>query len=127
IDPFRYVYGGEQERLIFQDAIIDDTAATSILPGHEEPTAGHPPAWTVTLAFFSLLGFDSVTEHQLIGAAVGTVGVVLVGLAAREVARGVHPGPFDDVRARRADAIALVAAGIAAVYPFLWINDALVM
>ena len=31
---------------------------------HEEPTAGHPPVWTVTLGFFSLLGLRSVLAHS---------------------------------------------------------------
>jgi hypothetical protein len=127
IDPFRYVYGGEQERLIFRDAPIEDSAATSILPGHEEPTAGHPPVWTVTLAAASWLGFRSVLAHQLVGTLVGTLGVVLVGLAAREVARGVRPAPFDERRARRADNTGLTAAAVASVYAFLFVNDGLVM
>jgi hypothetical protein len=126
IDPFRYVYGGEQERIVFDDAAVEDDAATSILPGHEEPTAGHPPVWTVTLGFFSWLGLRSVFAHQLIGAGIGALGVALIGLAAREVAMGVRAG-IDAARVKRADQIGLVAAGIAAVYPFLFINDGLVM
>jgi hypothetical protein len=125
IDPYRYEYGGAQELLIFGDA-VEESAATSILPGHEEPTAGHPPAWTVTLAFFSVLGLRSVLAHQVIGVFVGTLGVVLIGIAAREVARGVRTrsGAADE---RRAETVGLVAAGIAAVYAFLFINDGLLM
>jgi hypothetical protein len=124
IDPFRYVYGGEQERIVFDDEAVEDTAATALLPGHEEPTAGHPPVWTVTLAFFSLLGLRSVLSHQLVGACIGTAGVVLIAFAAREVARGVRSP--DRLRAS-ADGVGLLAGAIAAGYPFLFINDGLVM
>jgi hypothetical protein len=141
IDPYRYEYGGAQELLIFGDA-VEESAATALLPGHEEPTAGHPPAWTVTLAFFSVLGLRSVLAHQVIGVLVGTLGVVLIGLAAREVARGVRvrSDGSDEHRAEganehgaegadehRAEIVGLVAAGIAAVYAFLFINDGLLM
>jgi hypothetical protein len=132
IDPFRYVYGGEQERIVFDDEAVDSSAATALPPGHEEPTAGHPPVWTVTLAFFSLLGLRSVLSHQLVGACIGTAGVVLIAFAAREVARGVR---FRAFGARGggaenggvADRVGLLAGAIAAVYPFLFINDGLVM
>jgi hypothetical protein len=109
---------------VFKDASIPDSAATALPPGHEEPTAGHPPVWTVTLAAFSLLGLRSVLAHQLIGAFVGAGGVALIGLAAREVARGVGPARAPTARA---DHIGLLAAGIASAYAFLWINDGLLM
>lgn len=124
IDPYRYVYGGAQERIIYHDANIPDTAATELPPGHEEPTAGHPPAWTVTLALFSLLGLRSALAHQLISVVIGAGGVALIGLAARELARGTGGDPD---RERAAEQIGLIAAAIGAVYVFLFINDGLVM
>jgi hypothetical protein len=126
IDPFRYVYGGEQERVIFADADVGETAATALPPGHEEPTAGHPPVWTVTLAFFSLLGLRSVLSHQLVGVCIGTVGVVLIAFAARELTRGVRAGA-EATRASTATGVGLLAGALAALYPFLFINDGLVM
>jgi hypothetical protein len=134
IDPYRYVYGGAQERIVYHDANIPDTAATDLPPGHEEPTAGHPPAWTVTLAFFSLLGLRSELAHQLISVVIGAGGVALIGLAAREVARGAtqanevaRGATRDPDRERAAERTGLIAAGVAAVYAFLFMNDGLVM
>jgi hypothetical protein len=121
IDPYRYVYGGAQELLVFPDADIEPTAANTLPPGHEEPTAGHPPAWTVLLAAFSRLGLRSVLAHQLVSAAVGAVAVVVMGVAGRELGRAV----WGD--ARRAERLGLVAATISAGYVCLWINDGLVM
>jgi 4-amino-4-deoxy-L-arabinose transferase-like glycosyltransferase len=60
----------------------------------------------------SLLGFDTVRDHQLFSSLLGTVTVGLAGIAGRQVA-GRRTG--------------LVAAFITAVYPNVWMNDAAVM
>jgi Dolichyl-phosphate-mannose-protein mannosyltransferase len=80
--------------------------------GRREPGADHPPGYQVALAVPSLLGFDSVRDHQLFSSLLGTVTVGLVGIAGLQVA-GRRTG--------------LVAAFIAAVYPNIWMNDAAVM
>jgi 4-amino-4-deoxy-L-arabinose transferase-like glycosyltransferase len=80
--------------------------------GRRVPGADHPPGYQVVLAVPSLLGFDSVRDHQLFSSVLGTVTVFLVGIAGRQVA-GKRTG--------------LIAAAIAAVYPNIWMNDAAVM
>jgi hypothetical protein len=75
-------------------------------------TAEHPPAWEVVLAAADKLGANGYLAHRLIGALIGTVTVVLIGLLGRAVA-GARVG--------------LVAAGIAALYPMLWTADASLM
>lgn len=75
----------------------------------EEPAADHPPAWTVTLAAASLVGFDTLLAHRIWAAVLGSVTVAVVGLAGRRIA-GPRAG--------------LIAAGLAAVYPTFWANDA---
>jgi 4-amino-4-deoxy-L-arabinose transferase-like glycosyltransferase len=76
------------------------------------PTAEHPPLWEVVLAGADLVGANGFLSHRLLGALIGTVTVVLIGLLARRLA-----GP----------ATGLVAAGIAAVYPMLWAADVSLM
>src|SRR3954452_17393539 len=76
------------------------------------PTAEHPPAWEVVLAAADKLGANGYLTHRLIGALLGTVTVVLVGLLGRAVA-GARVG--------------LVAALVAAAYPMLWGADVSLM
>ena len=70
--------------------------------------AGHPPAWTVLLAGPSALGLRSWLSHQLVTCLIGTATIVMTGLAAR-AAFGRRPG--------------LIAAAIAAAYPFVWLYE----
>src|SRR3954454_12384086 len=76
------------------------------------PTAEHPPGWEVVLAAADKLGVNGYLGHRLLGALIGTVTVVLVGVLGRKVA-GPRAG--------------LLAAGIAAVYPLLWGADVSLM
>ncbi|GIU87517.1 MAG: hypothetical protein KatS3mg009_2032 [Acidimicrobiia bacterium] len=90
------------------------------------PAADHPPLTVVVLAPVSwladrpplgwLAGDDEVgahvREHRYAMAALGAVLVALVGLLGRRVG---------------GDAVGLVAAGIAAVSPNVWVNDGLIM
>lgn len=76
------------------------------------PTAEHPPLWEIVLAGADLLGANGFLSHRLLGALIGTVTVVLIGLLGRRLA---------------GDAVGLVAAGIAALYPMLWAADVSLM
>jgi 4-amino-4-deoxy-L-arabinose transferase-like glycosyltransferase len=75
------------------------------------PTALHPPLYTLFLAIPSALGFDTPTQSRLATALLGTGTVVLIGLLGRRIA---------------GDRAGLVAALLAAVYPPLWSNDAVI-
>ncbi|MGH9112984.1 MAG: glycosyltransferase family 39 protein [Acidimicrobiales bacterium] len=74
--------------------------------------AEHPPLPSVLLAPWVWLSDIHSDMPRFVVAAFGALVVVLVGLVANEVA-GRRPG--------------LVAAGLAAVYPNLWVNDGLLM
>ena len=74
--------------------------------------ADHPPAYIVVLALPSLLGLDSIRDHMLASCLIGTGTVALIGLLGRRVA---------------GDVAGLVAAGVAAVYPNMWLNDGALM
>jgi 4-amino-4-deoxy-L-arabinose transferase-like glycosyltransferase len=74
--------------------------------------ATHPPAYQVLLGIVSAMGVRSVLFHQLWSCVIGSLAVALVGFTGREIG-GPRAG--------------LLAAGIAAVAPTLWVNDALLM
>jgi 4-amino-4-deoxy-L-arabinose transferase-like glycosyltransferase len=76
------------------------------------PSAQHPPLFPLILSGVSWLGHNSVLAHQRMAAVLSAAAVPLVGLGSREIA-GPRAG--------------LAAAGVAAVYPNLWANDAWVM
>src|ERR1700742_1732830 len=76
------------------------------------PTAEHPPLHIVVLAFFDLLGAHSTAAQKACMGLVGSVTVGLIGLLGRAV---------------RDETAGLIAAGIAAIYPMLWLPDAAIM
>ncbi len=102
-------------------------------PGERPPPAAdHPPLTVFVLAGVNWLvehpplsavagdRFDSnVREDRYAMALFGTILVLLIGLLGRRVGR-VVPG-------LNGDAVGLVAAGITAIAPNVWVNDGLVM
>jgi hypothetical protein len=96
------------------------------------PAADHPPLTVVVLAGVNWLverpplsavagdSFDTnVREDRYAMVLFGTVLVLMVGLLGRRVGRAV-PGV-------NADIAGLIAAGVAALSPNIWVNDGLVM
>lgn len=78
--------------------------------GQLVPGAQHPPLYTVWLSIASGLGSTSYDAHKVMSCLAGVLAVVLIGIAGRAVA------------GRR---VGLVAAGLAAIYPPLWVIDGL--
>ena len=76
-----------------------------------EPAAEHGPLTAVVLAPFSW-GSHLLFQQRLATVVCGVATIALVGLIGRRMG---------------GDRVGLVAAGLAAVYPNLWINDGLVM
>ena len=112
------------------DAVYYNAAANHLARGGgftdpfhpEQPAADHPPLTVVVLAPVSWVGDHAIPDavlsdltnaflHRLTMVALGTAVVVGIGIVGRRVV-GARTGLF--------------AAGIAAVYPGLWISDALV-
>lgn len=83
-----------------------------IIHGKLQPTAAHPPGFTVYLSIWSLLGLDSVSWHRLAGGLISGLAVVPVGLLLR--------GLFND-------RTALIGMAAMALHPPLWMNDALIL
>jgi 4-amino-4-deoxy-L-arabinose transferase-like glycosyltransferase len=71
-------------------------------------SAYHPPLWTLYLAAFSVVGLKSWLSHRLAGCLLGAATVALMGIVGRRVG-----GPR----------VGLIAAGLTAFYPLVWIND----
>jgi 4-amino-4-deoxy-L-arabinose transferase-like glycosyltransferase len=78
----------------------------------EMPGADHPPAYIVYLAAASVAGFRSFFEHQVWSCILGAATVGVVGFAGRRIG-GNRAG--------------LIAAGLAAVLPTLWMPDGWVL
>ena len=80
--------------------------------GKLQPTAGHPPGFTLYLSIWSFLGLDSVTWHRLAGGFISASAVIPVGLLLRRL--------FNE----RTALIGMVGM---ALHPPLWMNDALIL
>jgi 4-amino-4-deoxy-L-arabinose transferase-like glycosyltransferase len=76
--------------------------------GQLADSASHPPAYSGFLGLVSALGLDTATAHRMASGLLGAAAVVVIGLLARRLAGGTA---------------GLLAAGAAALYPMLWIND----
>jgi hypothetical protein len=80
--------------------------------GRFDPTAGHPPMYTLYLGFWSFVGLATPVWHRLVSCLLGAAMVALCGLAGRRIA---------------GDRAGLLAAAAGAVYPALWINDGMLV
>lgn len=76
------------------------------------PGAQHPPGFVLVLAALDLIGIATPQGQRIVMTLVGTVSIMVVGLLGRRLA-----GPR----------VGLIAAGLAAVYPNLWINDGMLL
>jgi 4-amino-4-deoxy-L-arabinose transferase-like glycosyltransferase len=73
-----------------------------------KPSAEHPPLFSLVLAGFWKLGVHSYTAQKLVVCFIGASTVAFAGLAGREAG---------------GERVGLIAASLAAVYPFLWVAD----
>jgi 4-amino-4-deoxy-L-arabinose transferase-like glycosyltransferase len=78
----------------------------------EDPAADHPPLTVMVLMPVSFVTSQALIPQRVTMAVIGTLAVVVIGLLARRLA-GNRTG--------------WIAAGIAAIYPNLWVNDGLIM
>ncbi|HWS45923.1 MAG TPA: glycosyltransferase family 39 protein, partial [Acidimicrobiia bacterium] len=77
-----------------------------------QPSAGHPPMYSVYLAAWSVLGARSITWHRFASTVLGTATILVLALLARRIA---------------GNRAALITAALAAFLPALWANDFLLM
>ena len=106
-EPLRHFFGGIDVVPLAEGEVVVETPI-----GYIEPTAGHPPVWTVLLGTFAFLGFTTVLQQQLVSVLLGAPAIVLMGLLGREL---------------RSDRLGLLAATGTAGYAFIWVNDGLLV
>ena len=114
-----YVLVAKRDEPAMCDAIYYSAQAQEVAdggwfmhPDHPREAADHPPLTALTLAPISLLIPNELLAQRLFQTLIGAATVVVIGFLGRRLA---------------GDTVGLVAAGIAAVYPNLWVNDALTM
>lgn len=107
-----------QQPLLLNDSIYYSAQARQIVDGIwfreifvDRPGAEHGPLTSLLLATVSWVD-DPVPWQRAVTVVCGIVTIALVGVLARRIA---------------GDVAGVVAAGIAALYPNLWMNDGLVM
>jgi 4-amino-4-deoxy-L-arabinose transferase-like glycosyltransferase len=109
-------YNAEANRLARGDGFLEPFDPQALSRGEiregTDPAADHPPLTVVVLAPVSFVTRQALTPQQLTMSVIGTAAVVVIGLLARRLA---------------GDRAGWIAAGIAAVYPNLWVNDGLIM
>lgn len=80
--------------------------------GTHAQSAAHPPLYPLYLSVWSLFGGTTTLWHRIATAPLGAATVYVVGRAGYDM---------------RSSRVGLVASFIAAFYPTLWVNDALLM
>ena len=109
-------YNAEANRLARGDGFVEpfDPQALSrgVIREGTDPAADHPPLTMIVLAPVSFVTSEALIPQRLTMAVLGTVSVVVIGLLGRRLA---------------GDRAGWIAAGIAAIYPNLWVNDGLIM
>jgi len=109
-------YNSEANRLARGDGFVEpfdpQALARGVIRDGTDPAADHPPLTVIVLAPVSFVTREALIPQRLTMTVLGTVAVVVIGLLARRIA---------------GDRAGWIAAGIAAVYPNLWVNDGLMM
>lgn len=113
-------YHHEQANLIADGHWFKNPIEFQLGSGTLNDSAGDPPLYQLFLAFWSVLGLDSVTWHRVLSSLFGFALIVMVGFAARRIAGQVF-GPATGDRA------GVFAALLAAVHPLMWINDLMLL
>lgn len=76
------------------------------------PGADHPPGFVVLLAGLDLIGISTPQGQRIVMTLFGTASIMVIGLLGRRLA---------------SPRVGLVAAGLAAIYPNMWINDGMLL
>ncbi len=114
----RLVLGKWNEALLLNDSLYYSAQARQLAHGVwfrevfvDQPGAEHGPLTSALMALVSW-GDDPFNRQRMVTVACGIATIAIIGLVARRVA---------------GDRAGLIAAGLAALYPNLWISDGLVM
>jgi 4-amino-4-deoxy-L-arabinose transferase-like glycosyltransferase len=105
-------YSAEAERLAEGDLFMEPFNPFPPPLIGEDPAADHPPLTVMVLTPASYLTDPNGSAQRLTMSVLGAGTVIVIGLLARQLA---------------GDRAGWIAAGIAAIYPNLWVNDGLIM
>lgn len=108
-DPFYY---HAQANLLADGHGFADPFAWKLLHTHLQPTAQHPPLYSILLSVVSWFGGQSYMAHKIASSVIGAGTVLVIGLVGRRIG-----GPR----------VGLIAGGLAAAYPNLWLVDGLLL
>jgi 4-amino-4-deoxy-L-arabinose transferase-like glycosyltransferase len=108
-DAFYYHW---QANALAKGAWFVDPYVWHYFHGKQRPSATHPPLYVTYLSLWSRLGLTSVTWHRFASTFLGIAAVVMIGYLGRRIG---------------GNTVGIVAAGIAAVYPEMWINDGMLL
>ena len=97
-----YFYWAQARAVARGDGFINPFEAGDVA------SATHPPLYSTYLSIFARVGLDTPTQFRLASCLLGMATIVVIGITARRIA-GVRAG--------------LISAGIAALFPPLWIAD----
>ena len=116
------------------DRTFHEIASAAVPSGEDRPSAGDPPGYQALLAAASFVGFESAQSQRIVTSFIGTTTIVTVFFVARRLGRRRDRLDSDTAaptamvgRASPNERAGLVAAGLAAVYPMLWINDGMLL
>ena len=112
-DPLEYV--GQANLLVEGKGWIDPI--WYIHNGSMVQTAKLPPLFTLLMALCSAVGFKSFFAHRVWSAILGSLAVPVAGMLGKEICGAKFDG-------RK---VGLLSAAVVAVYPNMWLSDALVM
>mgnify|MGYP001273122613 CR=1 FL=1 len=114
----RFVVSKWNDPLLLNDSLYYSAQARQLANGVwfrevfvDQPGAEHGPLTSTLMAFVSW-GDDPFNRQRMVTIACGIATIAVIGMIARKVA---------------GDRVGLLAAGLAALYPNLWISDGLVM
>jgi 4-amino-4-deoxy-L-arabinose transferase-like glycosyltransferase len=109
-------YNSESDRLADGDGFVEPFDPQALIRGQvrkgHDPAADHPPLTVIVLTPVAFLTDHDEIAKRLTMSLLGAVAVGVIGLLARQLA---------------GDRAGWIAAGIAGVYPNLWVNDGLIM
>ena len=112
-DPLEYV--GQANLLVEGKGWIEPLVYAH--HGLQVQTAKLPPLFTLLMAVCSLAGFKSFLAHRIWSAVLGSTAVPVAAMLGREMSGNKVDG-------RK---VGVLAAGIVAVYPNMWMSDGLAM
>ncbi|MCX7621967.1 MAG: hypothetical protein N2037_14140, partial [Acidimicrobiales bacterium] len=109
-------YVGTQARYLLEGhGFINAGKAMYGIGGLDEPGAAHPPLFTLLLALVQWLGFRAVESWRVCTSIIGSIGVVLAGIAGWRLSAAIsvdRASTDEDVREHAATSVGSIRTGM---------------